>query len=110
MDQPTFDEEMLTLEEAVDRYGVKRSTLYRYIRRGDLMTYRRAMDKRVYLSKTELELVRRFRRSEGARGLTVAAVERARAFQRRTFGERVLSTSSAAFIEEDRRERSDRLP
>ena len=54
-------------------------------------------------------MARRFRRSEHTSGLTVAAVERARAFQRRTFGDRVLSTSSAELIEEDRREGSERL-
>lgn len=39
----------------------------------------------------------------------LAAVERARAFQRPTSCDRVLSTPSAELIEEDRRERSERL-
>ena len=40
----------------------------------------------------------------------LAAVERARAFQRRVFGDRVLAVPTAELIEEERRRRSDELP
>ncbi len=110
MAEPVPMDQLLTLEEAEQRYGVKRSTLYRYIRRGDLPTYRRAMDRRVYVRQADLETLRRFRQPEARRGPTVAAVERARAFQRRVFGDRVLSTPSSELVEEARRERAGELP
>ncbi len=43
-------------------------------------------------------------------GPTLAAIERAQAFQRRVFGERVLQTPSAKLIEDSRRERDGQLP
>lgn len=110
MAQPAPMDELLTLEEAQRWYGVKRSTLYRYIRRGDLPTYRRAMDRHVYVRRADLEALRRFQRPKPPGGPTLAAVERARAFQRRIFGERVLAVSSAELIEEARRERAEDLP
>ena len=110
MAQPLFDEEMLTLEEAEEQYGVKRSTLYRYIHKGQLTTYRRAMDRRVYLRRAQLEALRSFRPTEHAGRLTIAALERARDFQKRVFGDRVFTTTSAELIEEARRERTEELP
>ena len=110
MYEPSPNDDLLTLKEAEQRYEVKRSTLHRYIHRGDLTTYRRAMDKRVYIRRSDLEALRRFRPSEPRGGMNTAAIERARAFQRRTFGDRVLPTSSAELIEEARNERTEELP
>lgn len=104
------DGELLTIEQAEQMYGLKRSTLYRYIRGGEIRTYRRAMDKRVYVRRIDLETLRRFRRVETASGPTLMAVERARAFQRRVFGNRTLTTPSAELIDEARRERTEELP
>jgi len=110
MAQALTDDEWLTVEQVERRYGVKRSTLYRYMQRGFLPSFRRAMDKRVYLRRIDVEALRRFKPSGVRGGPTPAAVERARAFQRRVFGERVLTTPSAELIEEARRERTEDLP
>ncbi|MDO8690940.1 MAG: helix-turn-helix domain-containing protein [Dehalococcoidia bacterium] len=103
-------EELLTLEQVTKLYGVKRSTLYRYIQKGYLSTYRRAMDKRVYVLRAEMETLRRFRATESPGGPSLAAVQRARDFQQRVFGERQLSEPSAELIAEARRERDGDLP
>ena len=110
MAQPAPSDELLTLMEAEREYGVKRSTLYRYIQRGELRTYHRAMDKRAYLRRADLETLRRFHPSVPRAGPTLAAVERARAFQRRVFGDRELGIPSSELIEEARRERAEDLP
>ncbi len=110
MAEPAPMDQMLTLEEAERWYGVKRSTLYRYIRRGILPTYRRALDRHVYVRRADLDELRRFQRSKLHVGLTLAAVERARAFQRRVFAGRAVSTPSSELIEEARRERDQGLP
>ncbi|TAK33788.1 MAG: DNA-binding protein [Chloroflexota bacterium] len=110
MYEPSSPDDLLTLKEAQERYDVKRSTLHRYIHRGELSTYRRGMDKHVYVRRSDIEALRRFRPSEERGRLSSAAIERARAFQRRTFGDRVLSTSSAELIEEARNERTEELP
>ena len=102
-------QELLTLEQVEQWYGVKRSTLYRYIQKGSLSTYRRAMDKRVYVRRADIEELRAFRQAGLRGGLVLAAVQRARAFQRRVFGERQLTASSAELIEEARRERAEEL-
>jgi hypothetical protein len=95
MAQPAPNDELLRLVEAARRFGVKRSTLYRHIRKCDLVTYRRAMDKRAYVRRADLEALRRFRAMEGAARPGVSAVERARGFQRRVFGGGVFTTTSA---------------
>lgn len=99
----------MTVEQVEKQYGVKRSTLYRYMQKGSVSAFRRAMDKRVCLRRSDVEALRRFKPAGPRGGPTPAAVERARAFQRRVFGERVL-TPSADLIEEARRERTEELP
>jgi hypothetical protein len=102
---------LLTLAEAEQEFGVKRATLYRYAQQGKLHTYRRGMDRRVYVRRADLEDLRRFRPPPPAEpGQFKAALERAREFQRRVFGDRVLTTTSAEIIEEARRERDEELP
>jgi len=101
---------LVALADAEREYGVKRSTLYRYVRQGDLKTYRRGMDRRTYVRRADLVRLRRFRQSEPGGGPTIAAVERALAFQRQVFGERELRVPSAELIEEARRERAAELP
>ncbi len=107
---PDAGGEIPTLAEAEERYGVKRATLYRYVQQGKLQTYRRRMDRRVYVRSTDVEALRAFRTRPPAIGLTVAAIERAREFQREVFGERVLATTSADLIDAARRERDMDLP
>lgn len=103
-------DELLTLEQIEQSYGVKRSTLYRCIQKGYLTAYRRLMDKRVYFRRGDVEALRRFKPAGSRSGPTLAGVQRAREFQRRVFGGRQLAVPSADLIEESRRERADELP
>jgi hypothetical protein len=102
--------EMLTLADAQREYGFKRATLYRYARQGRLKIYRRGMDRHAYVRRAEMEALRSFQPAAPRRGLTMEAVERAREFQKRVFGDRVLTPSSAEIIEAARRERDEALP
>src|SRR6266849_1135246 len=95
-------EDLLDLEEVEREYGIKRSTLYRYVHKGRLLTYRRGMDKRVYVRRSDIESVRRFRPVGHREGIPLEAIERAEALQRRIFGDRVLTTPSSELIEEGR--------
>lgn len=108
--ESTVSGDMLSLEDAEREFGLKRSTLYRYIRKGLLQTYRRAMDKRTYVRRADLEQLRRFQPAVAAQGPTLVAAEQARAFQYRHFGNRIFETSTADLIEEGRRERDAELP
>jgi len=115
MAQSAADDDFMTIDEAIQEWEIARATLYRHIRKGNLRTYRRGMDRHVYVRHTELEALRRFRPAAAQAPVLVdppslAEVERARAFQRRVFGDRVLATPSAALIAASRRERTDALP
>ena len=68
------------------------------------------MDKRSYVRRSEVDQLRRFQPLVPTPGPTLAAIERAQAFQQRVFGERVLKTPSADLIEDSRRERDNQLP
>lgn len=60
--------DMLTLEEAEREYGLKRSTLYRWAKRGEVRVYRRPGDRKSYVRRAEVEKLRAFRpRETGAR-------------------------------------------
>lgn len=92
MADPTAVQEMLTLEEAERRYGIKRAPLYRYVQKGVLDTYRRGMDKRACVRRVDIEALQRLPVPLHRPGPTIAAVERARAFQHRVYGGRGLAT------------------
>jgi hypothetical protein len=68
------------------------------------------LDKRSCVRRSEVDQLRRFQPVVPTSGPTLAALERAQAFQQRVFGERVLKTPSAELIEEGRRDRDDQLP
>ncbi len=110
MSEPAVSVDLLSIVEAEREYGIKRATIYRYIQKGELKTYRRGMDRRAYLRRADLADIRRFRVADEGSGFTLAALERAREFRRRVFGGRVLPDSSAEIIEEARRERTEELP
>lgn len=112
MSEQTASDDMLTLADAERLYGVKRATLYRYVQRGALRTYRRAMDRCTYVRRQDLEALRSFRSAtvQDRGGPRLAAVEEARAFQERVFGGRVLATPTADLIEQDRAARMTELP
>ena len=109
MGESRATEDMLTLDEAEQEYGVKRSTLYRYVQKGELHTYRRGMDRRAYVRRSDVERVRGFHRPAQQRGPTLAAVDRAWAFQRRVFGDQ-LPRSGASRPGGDANREPDQVP
>lgn len=104
--EPAQSDEMLTVDEVEQQYGVKRATLYRYVKKGELATYRRGMDRQTYVRRADVERLRRFRPEPPPKGLNPAAIERAIQFQREVFGDRLLTPPISEIIEESRRERS----
>ena len=60
-------EEFLDVEEATRLLGVKRATLYAYVSRGVLPSYRRGMKRRRLYRRADLERLLRLQRSAGRR-------------------------------------------
>lgn len=52
--------DMLTLAEVEQEYGLKRSTVYKYIRKGSITAYKRAGDRRSYIKRSELDQLTTF--------------------------------------------------
>jgi predicted DNA-binding transcriptional regulator AlpA len=57
-------EDMLTLDQVEKEYGLKRSTLYRHVAKGELSTHRRVGDRRAYVKREDVIKLREFRPSE----------------------------------------------
>jgi excisionase family DNA binding protein len=57
-------EDMLTLDQVEKEFGLKRSTLYRYVAKGELSTYRMVGDRRAYVKREDVVKLRGFRPSE----------------------------------------------
>ena len=53
--------ELLSVREVGERYGISRSTLYRYIRRGSIHTYRRGIGRETYVPRSELDTLQAVR-------------------------------------------------
>jgi hypothetical protein len=93
------NENVLSVREVGERYGVSRASLYRYIRSGKVRAYQRGTRRETYVDRRDLDDLFRLRLRSG----TGAAVwQRMREFQTRVFGDRVLSSSAAALIREGR--------
>jgi excisionase family DNA binding protein len=58
-------EEFLTVEEAAARLGVKRETLYAYVSRGVLKSYRQGMKRQRLYRRAEVEALIRLDRGAG---------------------------------------------
>jgi len=56
--------DMLTLAEVEREYGLKRSTVYKYIRKGSITPYKRAGDRRSYFKRSELDKLTEFQPRE----------------------------------------------
>ena len=54
-------QDLLSIDRAVDEFGVSRSTLFRLIADAKVSRYRRAGDRRSYVSRTEVSAVLEFR-------------------------------------------------
>ena len=59
-------EEYLTVEEAAARLGVKPATLYAYVSRGVLRSYRQGTQRQRLYRRTDVEALRRLQPSAGA--------------------------------------------
>ncbi len=57
-------EDMLTLDEVEKEYGLKRSTLYRYVAKDELSTFRIVGDRRAYVKREDVVKLREFRPRE----------------------------------------------
>ena len=60
MDTTTNTEDMLNIAEVEREYGLRRSTLYKYAKKGLITIYKKAGDRRSYLKKVELEKLTQF--------------------------------------------------
>jgi citrate synthase len=58
-------EEFLTVEEAAALMGVKRETLYAYVSRGVLKSYRQGMKRQRLYRRSEVEALVRLDRGDG---------------------------------------------
>ena len=58
-------EDMLHLAEVEREYGLKRSTMYSYVKKGLIMPYKRAGDRKSYFRRRELEVLTEFRPRKG---------------------------------------------
>lgn len=57
-------EDMLTIDQVEKEFGLKRSTLYRYVAKGKLSTHRRVGDRRAYVKKKDVIELIKFKPSE----------------------------------------------
>jgi|GEM_PF-4255952 len=57
-------EDMLTLDQVEKEFGLKRSTLYRHVAKGELSTYRRVGDRRAYVKREDVVKLIEFKPSE----------------------------------------------
>jgi excisionase family DNA binding protein len=48
---------LITVDEAAERLGCHRATIFRWIRAGELRKWRRRLDTRTYVSVSELEVL-----------------------------------------------------
>lgn len=56
--------DMLTLAEVEREYGLKRSTVYAYIKKGSITPYKKAGDRRSYFKRSELARLTEFQPRE----------------------------------------------
>ena len=56
--------ELLTLDEAAQRYGLSREGIYYHRRKGNLKIYKRAGDKKSYVSIAEMDKLTSFKAVE----------------------------------------------
>lgn len=100
------DEKLLTVREVRDVYGIPRSTLYRYIRKGKVRVFRRGVGRETYVPKADVDALQQFHpQNQGDSGKSIW--DEMREFRRRVFTGRVLTTTSAEIIEEERRKRDE---
>lgn len=56
--------DMLNLADVEREYRLKRSTVYKYIKKGSITPYKRAGDRRSYFKRSELEKLTEFQPRE----------------------------------------------
>ena len=60
-------EDMLTIDQIENEFGLKRSTLYRYVAKGELSTHRRIGDRRAYVKRKDVVRLIKFKPGEKRR-------------------------------------------
>ena len=60
--QPPVPDDLLSVEEAVVRFGLSRRTLFRLMTEHSIPRYRRPGDRKTYVSRSALEAVAGFRK------------------------------------------------
>lgn len=60
--------DMLHLAEVEREYGLKRSTMYSYVKKGLITPYKRVGDRKSYFKRRELEVLTEFRPRKGVSG------------------------------------------
>ena len=53
--------DMLTINQVEQEFGLKRSTLYRFVQKGSLTSFKKPGDRRTYFRRRDLERLTRFR-------------------------------------------------
>lgn len=56
-ERPIMTDDMLTLDQAVEEFGLKRATLYRH----KIRTYQKVGDRRSYVKRKDMEALTRFK-------------------------------------------------
>lgn len=56
--------DMLTLTEVEQEYGLKRSTMYKYIKKGSITAYKKAGDRRSFFKRSALDKLTQFQPKE----------------------------------------------
>lgn len=54
------NKEMLNIDDVEREYGLRRSTVYKYIKKGLITPYKKAGDRRSYFKRHQLEELTRF--------------------------------------------------
>jgi excisionase family DNA binding protein len=54
-------ENMLTIDQIEKEFGLKRSTVYRYVAKGKLIAHRRVGDRKAYFKREEVVELRKFK-------------------------------------------------
>ena len=60
--QVNTPDDLISIDEAVTEYGLSRSTIFRLVKEG-LVKFRRAGDRRSYISRRQLEEMTSFRKA-----------------------------------------------
>ncbi len=61
---PKKPADFISIDEAIEEFGVGRASVFRYIAAGKLRRYRRGMDRKSYIDRRQIERLLAFRKEE----------------------------------------------